>query len=137
MLNQSKLLAGMLIAATFAAGAAAGSVASVAWGDDGRREERSTRERRSYADWLQEELQLTSAQRESIQVLLQRRQALMHDIWSEMRPRFDTLRSQIRVEIGALLDEEQQSRYQALITKSDSSRAARSERSRRGQHDNQ
>ncbi len=130
----------MLIAATFAAGAAAGSVASAAWGDEGRTEERSRRQRRSYADWLQQELQLTSAQRESIQVVLERRQELMHDIWSEMRPRFDTLRSQIRVEIGALLDEEQQNRYQALITKRHSARAARRAQRRGGGgrgHDNQ
>ena len=136
MLNRSKLLAASLIAATFVAGAAVGTVVSTAWGD-GSDSSSERRERRpSYSERLQADLGLTDAQRDSVVILLQQRQEAMQAIWQDTRPRFDSLRSQIRDDIAALLDGEQRAIFEAMIARSDSSHAARGERGRNGRdHD--
>ncbi len=132
MLNRSKLWAAGLLFATFAVGLAVGGAVSAARGDDdgdfrGRRGRRT-----SYAERLQEDLALQPAQRESVKVILERRQTAMQELWREVAPRFDTLRTQIRGEIMGLLDEAQQARFQELIARSDSARAARGQGGRRG-----
>lgn len=128
MFDQSKLFAGTLLVVTFVAGAAVGIALSGAWddGDDDRRHR--GRERLSYTERLDQALDLTSAQRESISALMDRRQATMRGIWHEIEPRFDSLRAQIRSEILALLDETQQQKFAKLIARSDSARAARERR---------
>lgn len=123
MLNKSRLWALALLVATFAAGAAVGGVVSAALG---RPSEGMARERRpSYAERLQGELALTPAQRESVEVILDRRQAAMSELWRTVSPRFDSLRVQIRGEILSVLSPEQQTQFQALTARSDSARAAR------------
>jgi Spy/CpxP family protein refolding chaperone len=119
MFNRSKAMAGALILATFVAGAAVGVVGSSVTedGDRGRRDR--DRPRMSYAERLQNELGLTDAQRESVSAILDRRQDAMRQIWEETRPRFDSLRVQVRNEITALLDESQREKYQALIARAD------------------
>ena len=133
MFNKSKALAWSLLVATFLLGAVAGGVAMDTWGDDydGRRHQ--SRERVSYADRLEAELALTPAQRESVQVILERRGDAMHELWDEYRPRLDTLRHQIRGEIASLLDEEQQQRFSEMISHSDSVREHGRRRSSRDQ----
>ncbi len=131
MLNRSKLWAAGLLFATFAVGLAVGGAVSAARGDDdgdfrGRRGRRT-----SYAERLQEDLALQPAQRESVKVILERRQTAMQELWRDVAPQFDTLRTLIRGEIMGLLDEAQQARFQELITRSDSARAARGQRGRR------
>ncbi|MDH3292313.1 MAG: periplasmic heavy metal sensor [Gemmatimonadota bacterium] len=130
MLNRSKSLAVSLLAATFLLGVAVGGVALAAWGDRGDAPERPPRERQSYSDILERELSLTTAQRESVDVILTRRQQAMTDMWAEIGPRFDSLRAQIRVEIAQVLDEEQQGKYQDMITRSERYRGGRE----RGNH---
>ncbi len=132
MLNRSKLWAAGLLFATFAVGLAVGGAVSAARGDaDGDFREHRGR-RTSYAERLQEDLALQPAQRESVKVILERRQTAMQELWREAAPRFDTLRAQIRGEIMGLLDEAQQARFQELIARSDSARAARGQGGRRG-----
>jgi len=122
MLKRSKALAASLLGATFLLGIAVGAVAMAAWDDDdGDRPSRS-RERVSYSERLAEQLNLTPVQQESVTVILERRQEAMHGMWQQMHPRFDSLRVQIRNEILAVLDEEQQAAYQRLISRSDSAR---------------
>ena len=134
MLNQSKLLAASLIAATFVAGGAVGTVVSTAWGD-GRDSTSERRERRpSYSERLQKDLDLTDVQRDSVEIILQQRQEAMRAMWQDMRPRFDTLRSQIREEIAALLEGDQLVAFEAMIARSDSSRAAHADRGRNGRN---
>jgi Spy/CpxP family protein refolding chaperone len=130
MLNRSKSLAVSLLAATFLLGVAVGGVALAAWGDRGDAPERPPRERQSYSEILGRELSLTTAQRESVDVILTRRQQAMTDMWAEIGPRFDSLRDQIRTEITQVLDEEQQAKYQDMITRSERYRGGRE----RGNH---
>lgn len=132
MLNRSKLLAAGLLLAAFVAGLAVGSAASAAWGDSGRGEALTRDRRVSYAEHLQTELDLSGAQRESVDQILERRKTQMDAIWREIAPRFDTLRTGIRSEIMQLLDEGQQEAYQALIARSDSLRALRRHGGRHG-----
>lgn len=127
MLNKSKLWALALLLATFAAGAATGGAVSAALGDatDGARRDGR---RLSYAERLQHELSLSAAQRESLDTIMERRKSAMQDLWREVAPGFDSLRTQIRAEITELLDTAQQEQFQALIAHSDSVRAAREQR---------
>lgn len=126
MMNRTKLWAVGLIVATFAAGALVGSAITAAWGDMDHKRNEGRRERVSYTDRLTRELGLTQAQQESVHVILERRNQAMRDIWTQARPRFDTLRAQIREEITAQLDDEQRAEFEALLQRGDSARAARS-----------
>ncbi len=131
MLNRSKIAAASLVLVTFVAGGVVGSVISDAWGNDERpSSERSRgrdgdRERRpSYSERLGDALDLTTAQRESVSVILKRRQEGLGQIWTETQPRFDSLRLEIREDISKQLDSVQQATYQEMISRSDSARAA-------------
>ena len=128
MLNRSKTLAASLLVATFLLGIAVGGVAMAAWGDDDDGRRSRSRVRPSYAERLGERLDLTAAQQESVRVILERRQEAMHRLWQEVHPQFDSLRLQVRSEIMALLDEEQQATYEDLIARSDSVRGEHNRR---------
>ncbi|MEE8191230.1 MAG: periplasmic heavy metal sensor [Gemmatimonadales bacterium] len=133
MFNKSKALAWSLLAATFLLGAVVGGVAMETWGDDYDGRRYGSREHVSYTDRLEAELALTSAQRESVQVILDRRGEAMHELWNEYRPLLDTLRDQIRGEIMSLLDEKQQETFSEMIAHSDSVREHGRRRSSRDQ----
>ena len=122
MFNKSKALAWGLLVATFLLGAVVGGMAMEMWEDDDDGQRRQTREHVSYTDRLEAELALTAAQRESVQVILERRAEAMHELWNDYRPRLDTLRNMIRGEIASLLDEEQRERFSEMIAHSDSVR---------------
>jgi Spy/CpxP family protein refolding chaperone len=133
MLNRSKLAAASLILVTFVAGGAVGTLISDAWeegehpseeGDRDREGRDGERERKPYSERLGDALDLTAAQRESVSVIMQRRQDGLRRIWAETRPRFDSLRLEIREEIKKQLNEEQKATFQEMIARSDSSRAA-------------
>ena len=134
MLNRSKLWAAGLLLAVFAAGGAVGGAVSAAWGEDdqrdGRRSSRGegSRHERSYAERLEADLGLSQEQRNSIDTILARRQVQVHELWAEYRPRFDTLRLDVRNQIMQILDDEQQEKYQELIDRSDRRRERDSER---------
>jgi hypothetical protein len=123
--NRSKTLAASLLAATFLLGIAVGGVAMAAWGDDDDGRRSRSREHASYAERLAERLDLTAAQQESVAKILERRQEAMHQLWQDVHPRLDSLRLQIRDEILAVLDQEQQATYEDLIARSDSVREHR------------
>ena len=133
MTNRSKTLAVSLLLATFVLGVAIGAVGSAAWGDRAERQRRPPpqRERPSYAEILQQELGLTAEQRDSVEAILGRREQVMEQLWREIGPRFDSLRAQIRVDIGRILDAEQNAKYQDMITRSEQRRG---ERDRGTQH---
>lgn len=132
MLNRSKLLAAAFLFAVFGAGGVVGGVVSAAWGDSPRRVSSEPHHRTSYAERLQAELVLSVLQRDSIDAILARRKEQMDAIWRDIRPRFETLRTAIRTEIMAQLTDDQRTRYQELIERSDSIRALRG--SRGGRH---
>lgn len=135
MPNRSKVLAVILLVGVFAAGAAMGAAVSAALGDreihdrrDRPDQRRETRHDRSYLDWLEEELALTPAQRDTVKRILQGYQGAMNEMWTEIRPRMDTIRLRVRAQILPVLDSAQQDRYRALVARSDSGR--RGERGR-------
>ena len=125
MLNRLKLRAVGLILAVFAVGTLAGMTVTTTVADMNEPREREDRSRPSYTDRLTAELSLDAEQRESVAVILERRNQAMRGIWEDMRPQFDSLRQQIRSEIGALLSDDQQAAFDELTQRSDSARAAR------------
>ncbi|MGD2134720.1 MAG: hypothetical protein PVF27_01115 [Gemmatimonadales bacterium] len=135
MFSRSKAQAVSLLVATFLVGAALGGLALAAWSDDDdhRRDDRG-RERMSYSERLARELDLSPAQRESVEVFLDRQQDAMRDLWQEVGPRFDTLRMQIRTEIMTVLDSAQRARFQDLIARGERRDAERRNGSR-GSHE--
>lgn len=115
-----------LLLAVFAAGVAIGGPAWNAFSDE-RPYDRDTRggtsdsrgrRHTSYSDHLQEELILTTEQRTAIDSILEGRQEEMHDVWSEMRARIDTLRQHISSQIMEVLDDDQQEHYREMIASS-------------------
>jgi len=133
MINRSKTLAVSLLLATFVLGGAVGAFGLSAWSgrsEEGRRP-LPQRERPSYADILQQELALTPVQRDSVDAILARREQTMQALWQEIGPQFDSLRAQIRTDIGRVLDAEQNAKYQDMINRSEQ---RRSERDRGTQH---
>lgn len=137
MFNRSKFLAGALLAAVFAAGGAVGAavvsqrearVETPGRRDGERQGQRERGRERSYIGWLDSELTLVPAQRDTIARILDNYQGAMREISASVRPRLDSIRIQIRAEIMAVLDPTQLERYRTLMARSDSSRRAERER---------
>lgn len=140
MLNQSKIWAVALLVAVFAAGVAIGGPLWGALSGDqpAHISERGTppdsrgRERRSYSEHLQEELDLTAEQRSAIDSILELNQDEMHRAWRELRARIDALRQEISSEVMVFLTEQQREEYRAMIERSknrgDRDRARRNHR---------
>ncbi len=126
MLNQSKIWAVALLVAVFAAGVVIGGpLWEVLSGDRpagvnerGRPPDSRGRERRSYSDHLQEELDLTAEQRSAMDSILEMNQDEMQMVWRELRARIDTLRQEISSEVMVFLTEQQRERYRAMIERS-------------------
>ena len=133
MTNRSKTLAVGLLLATFVMGTAIGAVGTAAWGGRAERQRRPppSGPRPSYAEILQQELTLTPEQRDSVEAILARREQVMQQLWQEIGPKFDSLRAQIRVDIGQVLDSAQSVQYQDMINRSEQRRG---ERDRGTQH---
>lgn len=117
-----KLYAAGLLVGVFAAGALGGGATWAAWGGHWTSGHHN-RQENSYADRLQRDLGLTATQHDSIQKIVASHQAQIRQLWEEMRPRMDSIRTEIRGEIMPVLTSEQQTRYQVLIARSDSARA--------------
>jgi hypothetical protein len=133
MLNRPKFYAFVLLIAVFAAGIALGAGVSAAASDRGRhRSGPEQRRQEGYADRLQRELQLTPIQRDTVDYILDRYQDSMNVVWRSMRPRMDSIRVAVRLDIMNALDSLQQAEYRDLIHRTDSIRAARP---RNGRHD--
>lgn len=134
MLNKSKLAAVGLLLGVFASGAVVGGGASAAFGDrpSDERSRRDGRDRGSYADRLQRDLNLTVAQREQIETILATYSDSMDAFWTEVRPRLHGFRARIREDIAAALDDAQRETYGAMNDRSDSARAARERGGRHG-----
>lgn len=114
--------AGILLLIAFALGA--GSGVAIAWGSIQHRRWGGGPEDRTenYLRLLDGTLDLRSDQRDSIRAILTRHRGEMDSIWREIRPRYETLRGQIRSEIRVQLDPGQQQRYAKLVTRMDEER---------------
>jgi Spy/CpxP family protein refolding chaperone len=112
--NRSKAWALALLVAVFVAGGA------VAWGlEDWMGDGRGGRRRGTDAmvNFLDERLDLTAAQRDSVRAVFVRHRAAMDSIWSEVHPRVDSVRALMRAEISAQLDSGQRERYTQLVAR--------------------
>lgn len=82
-----------------------------AWSHEDRNRHRES----GWLDDMTERLHLTPTQRDSIQAILTRYRPRMDSIWGELRPRFETLRDSIGIEIRAQLTPEQTTTYNDMI----------------------
>ena len=124
MQNRTKILASALLAAVFVAGAVAGGAVSSAWGtrNDGARPRPAHRP--GYVEKLSAELTLTPEQVEHVQASLKRRQRASDAVWEAMRPRFDSIRADVRKEIASALTDTQREKFYLMLARSDSIRRA-------------
>lgn len=118
MLNRSKLAAVTLLAAVFLAGGLAG------WGghEAADRDDRGGRRRRgpdAMVAYLQRELELSDAQRDSVRAIFARHRPETDSLWARVRPRFDSIKTRMRAEIDAVLTPEQRTRHQQLIERAE------------------
>lgn len=125
MLNRSKTWAGMVLLAAFASGLVVGGAATTAWAS--RRVHRPT-----FAERLQGDLNLTTVQRDSVDVILKSFQPRLTSAWQAFQPAVDSYHAsrdsvfgQVRARIAAQLTPEQRLKYQDLNARADSVRRAR------------
>jgi hypothetical protein len=108
-----KRKATFLLAATFLGGLLVGGGLMAL---EGRSDDRPRGGRR--ADWylahLQKELDLTSSQRDSVRAVLDRYGPRMDSLMQEIRPRLDTLRGAMRMEIERFLDQRQRNEFDKM-----------------------
>ncbi|UCC84897.1 MAG: hypothetical protein JSW46_08255 [Gemmatimonadota bacterium] len=133
MNGKSKAWALALLIAVFLVGGAAGAaVDRMLVGDREVSSDRRGRSggdrdrRRSYLDWLADELALSEEQRTEVHGILERHREQVEEHWRDMRPKYEELQQQARDEIRAALTEEQAAAYDALLER---------HRQRRGRND--
>lgn len=133
-MGSSTTRAVLVLLVTFAAGVAAGVAADRLWLDaptaeatragdrrgDAAREGREDRKHdedrpRTTIERFADDLELTSRQRSRIEEILSRHREEMHEMWSELRPRFRRLMDSARADIEAVLTEEQTEQYRRLL----------------------
>src|SRR6058998_508766 len=123
MLNRSKLAAVGLLAAVFVAGGLAG------WGGREAAERDDHRPGRRGPDalvaYLSRELDLSTAQRDSVRAIIARHRPETDSLWARVRPRFDSIKARMRIEIDAQLTPEQRTRHQQLIDQAEHHRRER------------
>lgn len=116
--------AASLLVAVFLVGLLTGAGVA-AWADRaGHESGRHDRSSAGYLERLQERLDLTAVQQDSIRAILDRYEPSFDSLWRETRPRFETLRSAIRSEIRTHLTPEQRTEYDALVERRRRSRAS-------------
>jgi hypothetical protein len=130
MFNQSKAFAIGLLVAVFVAGIALG-VAGSGWMSAHR-----PHPNRGYADRLAQELQLSTAQRDSVVAILRRYDPQMRAIFATVQPQMDSLRERLRADIRTQLTAQQQTAYQQLIERERARFARRDSASQRGDRHN-
>ncbi len=118
MLNRSKTWAVVLLAATFAAGAAVGAGGRALWV---RYASAAAPERPRGIDRmmseLDEELHLTPLQHDSVRAIVQRHWTRMSAVWETVRPRFDSMRAVMDSEVSRHLTLDQQAKYRDHVTR--------------------
>jgi Spy/CpxP family protein refolding chaperone len=112
------LKATLLLLATFTGGVLAGG-AAVAVADRGdapraRKQHRHTSSD-NHIEFMTRRLDLTPAQRDSVQAILGRHKPKMDSIWRELGPRFETIKDSISNEIRRQLTPEQQTKYSEML----------------------
>jgi Spy/CpxP family protein refolding chaperone len=129
MLNRSKLAAVGLLAAVFVAGGLAGWGGREAADRDGRGPRRGGGPD-AMVNYLSRELDLSSAQRDSVRAIFARHRPETDSLWARVRPRFDSIKTRMRAEIDAQLTPEQRTRHQQLIEQAEHHRKEREDSTR-------
>lgn len=75
-----------------------------------------------YLSRLSKDLDLTPVQRDSVGAILKRFEPRMDSIWQDIRPRFETLKGELRSDINAQLTPDQQRRYADQLAREDARR---------------
>ena len=114
--------AGILLLAAFVLGAAVGGAVTARVSHHSFWEGKPRDRMEGYLRLLGENLDLSSAQRDSVRGILERHRGDMDAIWQEVAPRYETMRSQIRSEIRTQLTPEQQRKYADLTARLDQER---------------
>ncbi len=107
MLSSSKLLAVALLAAVAATGFVSGHMTA----GDGRGCERGGRDRGGFPGMLQDSLNLTDAQRDSVRAIVVKHRPEMRALMDRIRPQMDSLRLVINNEIATTLTPAQQQKF--------------------------
>lgn len=128
-MTRSRLGAAFLLVATFVLGGLVGGAATSMADRRSHAKAHADHPRPSFVDRLQADLDLTPAQRDSVQAVLDRHQPAMDSLWQIIRPQFQSERQAIRNAISALLTPPQQTKY-TMLQRQDSLRRAEAERSR-------
>lgn len=90
-------------------------VAGARWWQHGQRAARGERRgNEAYLERLARDLALAPAQRDSVRTILERYAPRMDSVWADVRPRFETLRAEMRSEIERQLTTEQRRAYGEL-----------------------
>ena len=124
MPNRSKVAAVGLLAAVFVAGGLAG------WGghEAAERGEHGPGRRGgpdAMVQYLSRELDLSSAQRDSVRAIFARHRPETDALWARVRPPFDSIKARMRAEIDAQLTPEQRAKHQQLIERAEHHRRER------------
>jgi Spy/CpxP family protein refolding chaperone len=82
-------------------------------------------DRGGYLARLTDDLKLTAEQRDSIRVVLEHYHPRMDSVWESIRPRFETLRGELRSEIRIHLTPDQQRQFDDLLARRDAERRRR------------
>jgi Spy/CpxP family protein refolding chaperone len=131
---RSRLVAGIVIVLVFAAGVAVGFFLrhEMGWPDGphglavgGPPPRPSGGVKASMLERLDRELKLTPAQHTRIDSVLTRREADLHALMTETRPRFDSIAHRTRDEIQAVLTPEQRDRFAKIVQEIDRRRQAK------------
>src|SRR6185503_10274854 len=108
----------LLLIATFAGGALAGG-AVIAMADrdklPGQKSHHHHPGSDDHIEYMSRKLDLTPAQKDSVQSILERHKPAMDSIWRQLGPRFETIKDSISNEIRRQLTPEQQQAYTEMI----------------------
>ena len=130
MLNKSKLAAVGLLAAVFVAGGLAGWGGHEAAGRDGRPRGRNPE---AIVSYLSKQLDLSSAQRDSVRAIFARHRPETDALWAQVRPHFDSIKARVRTEIDAQLTPEQRAKHQQLIDAAEHHRREREDSTKKAE----
>lgn len=125
-MTNSTRTATLLLVAAFLLGALAGGAAlSLATRGRGMGPGGHAQGSSGYLSRLSKDLDLTPVQRDSVAAILKRYEPRMDSIWQDIRPRFDTLRGELRTNISAQLTADQKRHYAELLERHDAERRTR------------
>lgn len=127
-MGATQLKASLLLAVVLVAGIALGWFANERFDEPRRHRTRGTER---LVEKLTKELQLTTAQRDSVRVVLERRRVDIDSLWADVHPRFEAVRTRTHAEVERVLTPDQQIKYRERNeAREEKRRKARAERER-------